>query len=81
MDVKCNKCGHVGAETEFPKERDFLQNRYISGCPKCDNRQSPGNASLRMFPGTKHPFSFIRRKLPDNTDAFTKTMYEAEEAS
>jgi hypothetical protein len=64
MIVKCNKCGYVGDETEFPKGRDFFQNPYISKCPKdCGNRQSPGDASMRMFGGTR-PFEYVRDSIP-----------------
>lgn len=31
--VKCNRCGHIGPESEFPKGRDFFQNAYIRACP------------------------------------------------
>ena len=46
MKVKCNGCGYVGDESEFPKERDFFQHPYIASCPKCRNRQYPGDASI-----------------------------------
>lgn len=59
MNVKCNKCGYVGSESEFPKGNDFLQQAYIAACPKCDNRQSPGDASMRMF-GGQRPFEYVR---------------------
>lgn len=42
MEIKCNKCGYVGDEQEFPKGRDFLQKEYIKSCPKCDNYQDYG---------------------------------------
>jgi hypothetical protein len=80
MKVRCNKCQHVGDESEFPKGRDFFQNRYVSGCPQCDNRQSPGDASMRMMPGVEHPFTYVRPEL-GASDAFTKTMHNASEAS
>ena len=51
MKVKCNKCGYIGDESEFPKGRDFFQFTFISGCPKkCGNSQSPDSASMRMMP-------------------------------
>lgn len=60
MKVKCNKCGYVGEESEFPKGRDFFQRPYIHSCPKnCGNSQSPGNASMSMFPNNQSPFVFI----------------------
>lgn len=59
MKVKCNKCKYVGEMQEFPIGNDFFQNVYIAGCPKCDNRQSPGDASMRMF-GGKRPFEYVR---------------------
>lgn len=57
--VKCNKCGYVGDSSEFPKGRDFFQFVYVRACPKCDNTQNPGDASMRMF-GGKRPFEAIR---------------------
>jgi len=59
MKVKCNKCGYIGNEKEFPKDRDFLQVPFVKKCPKCDNLQSPGGASMRMMPGEKHPFEEV----------------------
>lgn len=76
--VKCNKCGFVGNEEEFKKGRDFFQHSFISGCPKCDNRQSPGGASMRMFGGDR-PFSYIRAAGPK--DALGKTLHDAGGAS
>lgn len=58
--VKCSKCEHIGPEDEFPKGHDFFQHKYIAECPKCDNRQSPGDASMRMF-GGERPFVFVDR--------------------
>ncbi len=80
--IKCNKCGHIGPEEDFPKGRDFFQKEYIAGCPKCDNRQSPGGASMRMF-GDAHPFEFVRPPLPENLAAIPviKVMRDAGEAS
>ena len=85
MDVKCSKCGFVGDESEFPKRRDFFQNKYISGCPECDNRQSPGDASMRMF-GGERPFVYVRQAEPeisgsDVTDALPTVQHRANEAS
>jgi len=60
MLVKCNKCGYIGEEPEFPTGRDFFQNSYIKSCPKkCGNIQSPGNASMRCFGGDR-PFVYVR---------------------
>jgi hypothetical protein len=71
--VKCNKCEYVGDETEFPKGHDFFQNKYIASCPKCDNRQSPGDASMRGF-GGKRPFVYV-----DQTESneFLRRFHEA----
>lgn len=77
MKVKCNKCGYIGDEKEFPKGRDFLQKPYISRCPKCDNWQSPGDASMRMFGGDR-PFVFIRDQEPE--DPRGATFHRADEA-
>jgi hypothetical protein len=59
MNVKCNKYGHIGDEESFPHGRDFFQERYVSSCPKCDNRQDPGSASMRAF-GSPRPFEYVR---------------------
>jgi hypothetical protein len=80
MKVKCNKCGYVGDESEFPKDRDFCQVPFIKGCPKCDNFQTPGDASMRMFPTAEHPFEYVR-KAPMSKDSLTKTLHKASEAS
>ncbi len=58
--VKCNRCGYIGDESEFPKGHDFLQNEYISKCAntECDNRQSPSEASTGVS-GDDQPFEFI----------------------
>lgn len=77
--IKCNKCGYVGQEPEFPKGRDFFQVAYISGCPKCDNRQNPGDASMRMFGGNR-PFEYVR-EAPKADDPISTVMHRAEEAS
>jgi NAD-dependent SIR2 family protein deacetylase len=83
--VKCNKCGHTAPEDDFPKARDFLQAIYIAECPKCDNHQSPGNASIRMFDGDR-PFVFVREleikvSGPEVHDALPTVMHRATEAS
>jgi predicted nucleic-acid-binding Zn-ribbon protein len=78
--VKCNKCGYIGDISEFPKGRDFFQNSYIAECPKCDNRQNPGDASMRMF-GGERPFSFVRPGLTDNAPPAVRVMHDADEAS
>jgi len=81
MKVKCNKCGYIGDESEFPKGRDFLQHTFISGCPKCDNCQTPGDASLRMMPSDeKRPFEYIRSESKDKTP-LGKVLHKANEAS
>lgn len=82
MDVKCNKCGHVADESEFPKGTDFLQNPYVKACPACDNRQSPADASLRMF-GGKRPFVYVRRAEPsmDMAGPYPVVIHRAQEAS
>lgn len=79
MNVKCNKCGHVGPEAEFPKGLDFFQREYIGGCPKgCGNHQSPGDASMRMFGGSR-PFEYVREAAPMNIVG--TVMHRADEAS
>jgi len=84
--IKCNGCGYVGQESEFPKDRDFFQHSFISGCPKCDNRQNPGDASFRMF-GGQRPFVFVDRSPePEATGAtppetLPTIMHRASEAS
>jgi len=84
MKIKCNKCGHVGEESEFPKGRDFFQNAYIAGCAKCDNRQSPGDASMRMF-GGKRPFERVTdtAQIPvtDRATAIAETLRRANSVS
>jgi hypothetical protein len=62
-NIKCNKCQYVGPESEFPKGNDFFQNKYVAGCPKCDNRQSPGDASMRGF-GGQRPFEYVDALKP-----------------
>ena len=81
MKVKCNKCGYIGDESEFPKGRDFCQKLFIKSCPKdCGNFQTPGDASMRMFQGVKHPFEFVRPG-PADKSALGRTMHKAKEAS
>lgn len=79
MTVKCNKCSYIGDENEFQKGRDFFQHQFISGCPKCDNFQSPGNSSMRGF-GGERPFVYLREKNPDNSPLET-TLHRISEAS
>jgi len=80
MKIKCNKCGFVGEGKEFKWDKDFFQNRFVSGCPKCKNSQNPSDASMRMMPNTKHPFEFVRE---ENTDPspLGKVLHDADEAS
>lgn len=84
MKIKCNKCGHIGDESEFPKGRDFVQKPYIAKCPKCDNRQSPGDASMRMF-GGKRPFERVEESKPievtDRPSAIAETLRRADSVS
>jgi hypothetical protein len=80
MKVKCNKCGYIGEESEFPTDRDLFQHKYIKACPKCDNFQTSGDASLRMMPGIEHPFEYVRIKIKSDS-ALIKTLYKAGEAS
>ncbi len=85
MKVKCNGCDYVGEQSEFRTGRDFFQNSYIAGCPKCDNHQSPGDASMRMF-GGKRPFEFVREPEPvvsggELRDALPTVLHRAGEAS
>lgn len=76
--VKCNGCGYMGDEDGFKKGRDFFQNSFISGCPKCDNSQNEGDASMRMF-GGERPFSYIRAEAPK--DSLGKVLHDADDAS
>lgn len=82
MKVKCNKCGYVGEESEFPKGRDFAQIPFIRKCPKnCGNLQTPGDASMRMMPSDKkRPFEYVRQESKDKTP-LGKTLHRAKEAS
>ncbi|HDZ26832.1 MAG TPA: hypothetical protein ENH65_10035 [Candidatus Aminicenantes bacterium] len=77
--VKCNGCGFIGNEDEFKKGQDMFQNSFIAGCPKCENRQSRGDASMRMFGGDR-PFSFIdRAEKPGNPLGIV--LHNSDEAS
>jgi len=79
MKVKCNKCGHVGDTSEFPKGRDFFQHEYVKSCPKkCGNFQSPGDASMRAFGGVR-PFEYVRD--PESGSVFDVADHRAGEAS
>ena len=86
--VRCNKCGYVGSESEFWKGRDFSQNQYVATCAnkKCDNRQSPGDASFRMFSAINpqaqslRPFVFVDRHEPEE-DALSRVLHASKEAS
>ena len=82
MKIKCNKCGYIGDESEFPKGRDFFQHTFISGCPKkCGNSQSPDSASLRMMQSDeKRPFEYVRSE-PKNETTLGKVLHKADEAS
>jgi len=77
MNIKCNQCGYVGPVSEFPMGHDFFQNKYIKACPKCDNHQSPGDASMRMFGGIR-PFESIDETPPiqvtDRESAITEVI-------
>lgn len=79
--VKCSKCGHTANESEFPTGRDMFQKSYIKSCPNpdCDNNQSPGDASMRMF-GGERPFAYVRQDVPEG-DPLTTTLHRADEAS
>jgi hypothetical protein len=84
MKVKCNKCGYIGEASEFPNGRDFLQQTYVAACPKCDNRQNPGDASMRMF-GGERPFVYVRDPAPEvqagKLGALPTVLHHANEAS
>lgn len=56
--VKCNKCGHVGDMTEFQSGYDVFRRPYVSGCPRCDNRQYQEDASFRLSSGPR-PFAIV----------------------
>jgi len=88
MRVKCNKCGHVAEEADFPKGRDFCGTPYVKACPKCDNATTPGDASMRMFDrfGKPAPFVYVDRprRIKDGDkwgDAVKETLDRAGEAS
>jgi len=83
MKIKCNKCGYIGEESEFPEGRDFFQSLYIARCAnsECDNRQSSGNASMRMMSGIEHPFEYVREHLPAISDPLDIVLFNASEAS
>ena len=76
--IKCNKCGFIGDDSKFKKGRDFFQNPFVSACPKCNNKQSPGDASMRMF-GGERPFEFIQEKK--SQDPLSEVLNNANEAS
>ena len=78
MKVKCTKCGYIGEDSEFPTGHDFLQTPYVAACPKCNNRQNPGDASMRMFGGPR-PFEYVREPSPK--DPLSKLMHNASDAS
>ena len=78
--VKCNKCGFVGLESDFGQNHDFCQRVFVSRCPKCDNHQTPGDASMRVF-GGQRPFEYIDRIAPPKGDALAKVLYNGDEAS
>lgn len=83
--VKCNKCGYIAPESEFPKGNDFFQNSYVKSCPKCDNNQNPGDATMRAF-DNKRPFVYIRESEPPLIgtkikDALPITLHRTSEAS
>lgn len=82
--VRCNECGFVGEEGCFPHGHDFFQHSYVRACPAdgCDNRQSPGDASMRMMPGQESPFSYVDREdLGPMARAVDKVVHRSQEAS
>lgn len=81
MNVKCNRCGYVGDESEFPHGRDFFQNSYIRSCAnsECDNMQSPGGAAMRGF-GGQRPFEFVR-EIMEAGDSIELVSARVSEAS
>ena len=82
MKVKCNRCGHVADESEFPKGRDFFQHEYIRSCPtRCGNFQSPGPASMRMMDDGERPFVYLREETGSDADSLTVVLHRAGEAS
>ena len=76
--IRCNKCGFTGDDETFRWGTDFFQRPFVKGCPQCDNRQNPGDASMRMFGGDR-PFTFIRDIEPENT--LEEAILAASEAS
>ena len=58
--VTCGKCGFSADSAVFQHGLDFFQKPFIAACPKCDNRNSPGQASMNMFAGTPRPFKMER---------------------
>jgi len=79
VNIKCNKCGYVGDESEFPTGRDFVQYTFwVAGCPKCDNRQSLGDAYAIPF-GENRPFEYVLTEGPE--DPIGQTLHRAKEAS
>lgn len=82
--VKCTECGHTAPYEDWPKGRDFFQSAYIYQClnPECANRQSPGDASMRMMAGgQKRPFVFVRPSVGENADPLEIVLHAAGEAS
>ena len=78
--IKCNKCGYIGDQSEFPKGLDFVQKEYIKSCSKCDNKQSPGDASMRMFySDNERPFIFV--DSIEIKDPLLETLRRSEQAS
>ena len=78
--VRCNGCGYVGDESEFPKGRDFFQHLYVAACPKsCGNSQNPGDASMRMI-GGERPFSYVNDDV-EPADPLGKVLHRAGSAS
>jgi hypothetical protein len=79
MKVRCNSCQFVGEKSEFRQGYDLFQNPFVAGCPKCDNSQSPGDASFRMM-GGQRPFEYVD-DTPEPDDPFGKTLHRARSAS
>jgi hypothetical protein len=77
--IRCNKCGFEGPQSEFRMGSDFFGKPFVSGCPECENRQNPGDASMRMF-GGERPFSAIRPG-PASDSPLTTVLHSAEDAS
>lgn len=68
--IRCTKCEYVGPLSEFPQGNDFLQRPYVRGCPKCDNHESPGAASMSMFKGA-YP---VRFEVVDAQTGFIESL-------